>query len=82
VQHPIALVADAAEREAVVARAEKRFAGWGGVLAGTADEVAAALAREARSGVELFIAAFADGGKLETLERFAQGVMPAVRAAA
>ena len=82
VQHPIALAADAAEREAVVARAEKRFAGWGGVLAGTADEVAAVLAREARSGVELLIAAFADGGKPETLERFARDVMPAVRAAA
>ncbi|HZO09766.1 MAG TPA: LLM class flavin-dependent oxidoreductase, partial [Myxococcota bacterium] len=82
VQHPVALAADAAERDAVRARAEKRFAGWGGVLSGTADEVAAVLAREARAGVELFIAAFADGGRPETLERFARDVIPAVRASA
>jgi alkanesulfonate monooxygenase SsuD/methylene tetrahydromethanopterin reductase-like flavin-dependent oxidoreductase (luciferase family) len=82
VQHPVALAASEAERDAVCERARKRFAGWGGLVAGTADEVAAALAREARAGVELFICAFADGGKPETLERFARSVIPAVRAAA
>lgn len=60
----------------------RRFAGWGGIVAGTADEVAAVLAREAILGVELFICAFGDGGRPETIERFAQQVIPAVRAAA
>ena len=60
----------------------ERFAGWGGVLAGTSDEVADALAREARAGIELFIAAFADGGRPESIERFARDVIPAVRASA
>jgi alkanesulfonate monooxygenase SsuD/methylene tetrahydromethanopterin reductase-like flavin-dependent oxidoreductase (luciferase family) len=82
VQHPIALAESAAARDATRARAERRFAGWGGLVTGTADEVAAALAREARAGVELFICAFADGGRPETLERFAREVIPAVRAAA
>jgi alkanesulfonate monooxygenase SsuD/methylene tetrahydromethanopterin reductase-like flavin-dependent oxidoreductase (luciferase family) len=77
VQHPIALVDDEAARE----RAERRFAGWGGLLAGTAEEVARGLAREARAGVELFVCAFADGGRAETLERFARDVVPAVAAA-
>jgi alkanesulfonate monooxygenase SsuD/methylene tetrahydromethanopterin reductase-like flavin-dependent oxidoreductase (luciferase family) len=81
VQHPIALVESEAMRESVQARAEKRFAGWGGLVSGTSDEVAAELAREARAGVELFICAFSDGGQPETLERFAQEVVPAVRAA-
>ena len=78
VQHPVVL----AESEAARERAEKRFAGWGGLVCGTADEVAAALAREARAGVELFICVFADGGRPETLERFAREVVPAVRALA
>jgi alkanesulfonate monooxygenase SsuD/methylene tetrahydromethanopterin reductase-like flavin-dependent oxidoreductase (luciferase family) len=79
VQHPIALAESAATRDAERERAERRFAGWGGLVAGTADEVAHALAREARLGVELFICAFADGGRPETLERFAREVVPAVR---
>jgi alkanesulfonate monooxygenase SsuD/methylene tetrahydromethanopterin reductase-like flavin-dependent oxidoreductase (luciferase family) len=82
IQHPIGLAASEAERDAVRERTQRRFAGWGGIVAGTADEVAAALAREAREGVELFICAFADGGRPETIERFAQQVVPAVRAAA
>ena len=80
VQHPVALAESEAAREATRERAEKRFAGWGGLVCGTAGEVAEALAREARVGVELFICVFADGGRPETLERFARDVVPAVRA--
>lgn len=80
VQHPVALAESEAAREATRERAEKRFAGWGGLVCGTAGEVAAALASEARAGVELFICVFADGGRPETLERFARDVVPAVRA--
>lgn len=81
IQHPIGLAESAEKRDAVRARAERRFAGWGGLVTGTAEEVAAELAREARLGVELFICAFADGGQPETLERFAREVVPAVHAA-
>jgi alkanesulfonate monooxygenase SsuD/methylene tetrahydromethanopterin reductase-like flavin-dependent oxidoreductase (luciferase family) len=80
VQHPVALAESEAARESTRERAKKRFAGWGGLVCGTADEVAEALAREARMGVELFICVFADGGRPETLERFARDVVPAVRA--
>jgi alkanesulfonate monooxygenase SsuD/methylene tetrahydromethanopterin reductase-like flavin-dependent oxidoreductase (luciferase family) len=82
VQHPIALADREDTRDATRERAEKRFAGWGGLLAGTAEDVASALAREARAGVELFVCAFADGGRAETLERFARRVVPAVSSAA
>jgi alkanesulfonate monooxygenase SsuD/methylene tetrahydromethanopterin reductase-like flavin-dependent oxidoreductase (luciferase family) len=81
VQHPVALAADADELPALRARAERRFAGWGGVLVGTAPELARALADEARSGVEGFVLAFHDGAAPATLERFARDVVPAVRAA-
>lgn len=81
VQHPVALAASEDELPAVRARAERRFAGWGGALVGTAADLARALADEARSGVEGFVLAFHDGGAPETLERFARDVIPAVRAA-
>jgi alkanesulfonate monooxygenase SsuD/methylene tetrahydromethanopterin reductase-like flavin-dependent oxidoreductase (luciferase family) len=81
VQHPIALADSEDTRDVTRERAEKRFAGWGGLVAGTADDVARELAREARAGVELFVCAFADGGRAETLERFARRVVPAVGAA-
>lgn len=79
VQHPVAVAESDAARAAVRERAERRFAGWGGLVCGTADEVADALAREARAGVELFVCVFADGGRPETLERFVRDVVPAVR---
>ena len=81
VQHPVALAANEAELPALRARAERRFAGWGGVLVGTAPELARALAAEARAGVEGFVLAFHDGAAPATLERFAREVIPAVRAA-
>jgi len=82
VQHPVALVDGGAAGAEARERAERRFAGWGGLVCGTAEEVAAALAEEARLGVELFICVFADGGRPETLERFARDVVPRVRALA
>ena len=56
----------------------KRFGAWGGIVSGTADEVAAALARERRAGVELFILQFHDFATPETLARFAREVVPAL----
>ncbi|HWW52808.1 MAG TPA: LLM class flavin-dependent oxidoreductase [Acidimicrobiales bacterium] len=78
VQHPIGLAPSAAARDVVVAQAEKRFGSWGGLIAGTPDEVAAALSAEASRGVELFIVQFSDFGQPETLELFAREVMPAL----
>jgi alkanesulfonate monooxygenase SsuD/methylene tetrahydromethanopterin reductase-like flavin-dependent oxidoreductase (luciferase family) len=78
VQHPIGLAANAAERDEVVATAHRRFGSWGGVIAGTAGEVAAALAAEVDRGVEGFVCQFSDFGTPETIERFMHEVVPAV----
>jgi alkanesulfonate monooxygenase SsuD/methylene tetrahydromethanopterin reductase-like flavin-dependent oxidoreductase (luciferase family) len=80
-QHPIGLAADADVRDDVVATVHRRFGTWGGVIAGTADEVAAALADEVRRGVEGFVLQFSDFGTPETIQRFMTDVVPAVRAA-
>lgn len=78
VQHPIGLAASAADKEEVAAVAQRRFAGWGGLITGTPDEVAAALSGEATAGVELFIVQFSDFGTPETIDLFAREVIPAV----
>ncbi|MDQ1519289.1 MAG: hypothetical protein QOI55_362, partial [Actinomycetota bacterium] len=39
-QHPIGLAANFADRDEVTATVKRRFGSWGGVVAGTADEVA------------------------------------------
>lgn len=80
VQHPVGLARSSAGRAEVDAVLQRRFGGWGGLVSGTPDEVAAALAAEARLGVELFILQFWDFAAPETLELFAQEVVPAVRA--
>jgi len=80
-QHPIGLAADAAARNDVIATAHRRFGTWGGVIAGTADEVAAALADEVQRGVEGFVLQFSDFGTPETIQRFMTDVAPTVRAA-
>ena len=64
----------------MIATVNRRFGSWGGVIAGTADEVADALAREVRRGVEGFVLQFSDFGTPETIERFMTEVAPAVRA--
>lgn len=78
VQHVIGLAPSRATRRETIALAERRFGGWGGLVCGTADEVAAALARERDAGVELLILQFSDFGTPETLELFAEEVMPAL----
>jgi alkanesulfonate monooxygenase SsuD/methylene tetrahydromethanopterin reductase-like flavin-dependent oxidoreductase (luciferase family) len=79
-QHPVALVPDEASRAEVLALAERRFGAWGGLVAGTAPEVAAALGDEARDhGVEGFVVQLTDFGLPETLQRFMEEVAPAVR---
>ena len=79
VQHPIGLAASSAERDEVVELANRRFGAWGGVVAGTPDEVAEALRREWQTGAELFICQFHDFGRPETLRLFADEVLPAIR---
>ncbi len=78
VQHPVGLAADTGARDDVVAQAERRFGGWGGLIAGTPDEVAAALRDEVDRGAELFLIQFTDFGPPETLRRFAEEVLPAL----
>lgn len=82
VQRPVGLAPDTAHRDETRAVAERRFGNWGGLVTGTPDEVAAALARDVRAGVELFVLQFADFGPPETIARFAREVTPAVQAAA
>jgi alkanesulfonate monooxygenase SsuD/methylene tetrahydromethanopterin reductase-like flavin-dependent oxidoreductase (luciferase family) len=78
VQHPIGLAPSAAARAEVEQLTTKRFGAWGGIVSGTADEVAAALGRERQAGVELFILQFHDFATPETLALFAREVMPAL----
>jgi alkanesulfonate monooxygenase SsuD/methylene tetrahydromethanopterin reductase-like flavin-dependent oxidoreductase (luciferase family) len=80
-QHPIGLAHDAAARDDVIAQVQKRFGTWGGVIAGTSDEVADALAAEAARGVDGFVLQFSDFGTPETAHRFMNEVAPRVRAA-
>ncbi|HEV7523564.1 MAG TPA: LLM class flavin-dependent oxidoreductase [Acidimicrobiia bacterium] len=78
VQHPIGLARDGADREETIATAHRRFGSWGGVIAGTADEVAAALASEVDRGVEGFVCQFSDFGTPETIARFMSDVVRAL----
>ena len=48
-QHPIGLALDDADRDDALALAQRRFGTWGGVIGGTATEVADALAAEVRA---------------------------------
>ena len=79
-QHPVGLAPDAASRDDVTAQVHKRFGTWGGVVAGTADEVADALAAEAGRGVDGFVLQFSDFGTPDTAHRFMSEVAPRVRA--
>lgn len=79
-QRPVALARTAAERDDVVALGQKRFGSWGGLVAGTADEVAAVLRADVAAGVEGFILQFTDFGATPTLEHFMAEVAPQVRA--
>ena len=79
-QHPIGLAPDLASRDDVIATVHRRFGTWGGVIAGTADEVASQLAAEVRRGVEGFVLQFSDFGTPETIRHFMTEVVPAVLA--
>ena len=79
VQHPIGLAASAADRDETIATVQRRFGSWGGVIAGTADEVAAALAGEVERGVDGFVCQFSDFGTPETIERFMRTSSPRSR---
>jgi alkanesulfonate monooxygenase SsuD/methylene tetrahydromethanopterin reductase-like flavin-dependent oxidoreductase (luciferase family) len=78
-QHPVGLAPDASARDDVIATVNRRFGTWGGVIAGTADEVADALGAEVEGGVEGFVLQFSDFGTPETIERFMTEVAPKVR---
>jgi alkanesulfonate monooxygenase SsuD/methylene tetrahydromethanopterin reductase-like flavin-dependent oxidoreductase (luciferase family) len=82
VQHPIGLAASVAERDETIATTNRRFGSWGGVIAGTAEEVAAALASEVERGVDGFVCQFSDFGTPDTTERFMRDVVPAMGTAA
>ncbi|MFD0689795.1 LLM class flavin-dependent oxidoreductase [Actinomadura fibrosa] len=79
VQHPVGLAPSSAAREEVAELVHRRFGAWGGVVAGTPDEVAEALARERDAGAELFVCQFHDFGTPETIRLFAEEVLPALR---
>jgi alkanesulfonate monooxygenase SsuD/methylene tetrahydromethanopterin reductase-like flavin-dependent oxidoreductase (luciferase family) len=49
------------------------------VIAGTADEVAASLARDVERGVEGFVCQFSDFGAAATIEHFMSEVVPVLR---
>jgi alkanesulfonate monooxygenase SsuD/methylene tetrahydromethanopterin reductase-like flavin-dependent oxidoreductase (luciferase family) len=78
IQHPIGLARDAADTE-TIQLAQRRFGGWGGLIAGTSAQVADALAAEAASGVEGFVIQLTDFGAPETIARFMEEVAPVVR---
>ncbi|MEP6625434.1 MAG: LLM class flavin-dependent oxidoreductase [Acidimicrobiia bacterium] len=75
-QHPVALAPDDASRAAVLETAERRFGGWGGLVAGTAPEVHDALAAEMARGVGGFVIQLSDFGRPETIEHFMDAVAP------
>jgi len=79
VQHPVALVSEGDDRDAVVATAERRFGAWGGLLAGTAEEIAARLAEERALGVDGFVVQLTDFGRPETIRRFGAEIISALQ---
>lgn len=81
VQHPVALVTDPARREETLAKAERRFGAWGGLISGSPEEVAEALLSEVALGAEAFVIQLSDYGRPETLRHFAAEVIPRVREA-
>lgn len=80
VQHPVALALAASSRDETLATGERRFGAWGGLVGGTAREVADALAAEAARGVEGFVIQLSDFGTPATVEHFMAAVAPAVAA--
>lgn len=79
IMRPVGLAARSGDRQDVVDVSARRFGSWGGVVAGTADEVAAALAADVEHGAEMVIVTFTDFAPEATLRRFAEEVVPALR---
>jgi alkanesulfonate monooxygenase SsuD/methylene tetrahydromethanopterin reductase-like flavin-dependent oxidoreductase (luciferase family) len=79
-QKVIGLARNDAERDEVVATAQRRFGSWGALVAGTAEEVAAELRADRERGAVGFILQFSDFGTPETLEYFMSAVAPRVTA--
>ena len=77
VQRAIGLAPSSAARDEVVATAQRRFGDWA-LVAGTPDEVAAALNADRAMGAEQFVLQFTDFAAPDTLNLFASEVMPAV----
>ena len=77
VQRAIGLAPSSAARDEVVATAQRRFGDWA-LVAGTPDEVAAALSADRALGAEQFVLQFTDFATPDTLSLFASEVMPAV----
>ena len=75
-QHPVALARSDGERDNVVALGERRFRAWGGLLGGTAGEVADSLAAEMALGVEGFVVQLTDFGTPATIDHFMDAVAP------
>jgi alkanesulfonate monooxygenase SsuD/methylene tetrahydromethanopterin reductase-like flavin-dependent oxidoreductase (luciferase family) len=80
-QHPVGLAAGPDDVPAVTALAERRFGGWGGLVTGTAADVAGTFAGLRARGVERFYLQFSDFGTPGTLARFGADVIPRVRTA-
>jgi alkanesulfonate monooxygenase SsuD/methylene tetrahydromethanopterin reductase-like flavin-dependent oxidoreductase (luciferase family) len=78
-QHPVGLAATAADVPAVAALAERRFGSWGGLITGTAADVAGALADLQARGVERFYLQFSDFATPDTLARFGTDVIPVMK---
>ena len=79
-QHPVGLAATAADGPAVTALAERRFGSWGGLITGTAADIAGRLAALADRGVQRFYLQFSDFGTPGTLARFGLEVIPQLTA--
>jgi alkanesulfonate monooxygenase SsuD/methylene tetrahydromethanopterin reductase-like flavin-dependent oxidoreductase (luciferase family) len=79
VQRPVALALDDASRAETVAVGERRFGGWGGLVAGTAPEIADALAADVAAGAEGFVLQFTDFGTPATVEHFMSEVAPGLQ---
>lgn len=79
IQRPVALAADDSARDETLAWAQRRFGSWGGLVGGTAAEVAEALDADVAAGVEGFVLQFSDFGRPETVEHFAARVIPELR---
>jgi alkanesulfonate monooxygenase SsuD/methylene tetrahydromethanopterin reductase-like flavin-dependent oxidoreductase (luciferase family) len=77
VQHPVAIVAES-DRAEVEETVHRRFRGWGGIVCGTPDEIAAALNKEVDLGVERFVIQLWDFATPASIDTFAREVIPRV----